>query len=330
MSFYKEFEEYFTAHPFEVHMAPSEAPVVEFDFDVMPHEIKRVVHLVNEIAKNSPLGKSVLEEAAKAGYKLQLKSMPNAKGFTSPSNKAIALNSQFSEKALISTLVHECRHASQFEKGYTCEFEQYTFKTGVMLSKCMEADAQAVAAGTCLEYAGSTGSKAPLNAMSMNAEKVVSNVSAFVQKGQKIADENVLKAAFDGWYENPSIVRAYEKQYQINPILRQKNGEKMGSYSKAISSKEIVSALCTDSRGVCYWNSNLNVLEKESKLTVGSDVVETAKEFFEQKTKETGTKYDDSYKTLPTKEVPQSKKTGFRPTIVPSGNVFCLRKSKER
>lgn len=332
MAFYSEFKEYFAQYPYD-NSAPKDPPLVDFDMDVMPHEVKRMISVINEVAKNSPLGKSVLEKACAAGYKLKFQSMYNAKGATNESGKTISLSSCFSPKALISTLVHECRHAGQFEKGYDCSFENYDLKSSVMLSRAMEADAQAVAAGACLEYAAATGSREPLAAMKANAAPIVAKVAPFVEKGQKEADGAVLRAAFEGWYENTPIVRAYEEQYQLNPLRKEmSSGIASGMHNKSVSSERITADLCVDAKGGKYWEKKPDVLEAENKIAVSRDTVETADAYFSTRQKRMGLPPDESYKNLPVKEAPAEKKTassGIRVTMS-AGAFFDLKKNRGR
>lgn len=332
MAFYREFAEYFAQYPYD-NSAPKEPPLVDFDMDVMPHEAKRMISIINEVAKNSSLGKSVLEQACAAGYKLKFQSMYNAKGATSESGKTIALSTCFSPKALISTLVHECRHAGQFQKGYQSTFENYDLKSSIMLSRAMEADAQAVAACACLEYAAATGSKEPLAAMKANAAPVVAKVAPFVEKGQKKADGAVLRAAFEGWYENAPIVRAYEQQYQLNPLKKEmSSGIVSGMHNQSVSSEQITNDLCVDANGGKYWEKKPNVLEAENKITISRDTVETADAYFAARSKRMGLPPDESYKNLPVKEAPVEKKeisSGFR-TTMGAGAFFDMKKNRGR
>ena len=331
MAFYREFEEYYKQYPYD-NSAPKEAPLVDFDMDVMPHEAKRMISIINEVAKNSPLGKSVLEQACAAGYKLKFQGMFNAKGATSESGKTISLSTCFSPKSLLSTLVHECRHACQFEKGYHCDFENYDLKSSIMLSRAMEADAQAVAAGACLEYAASTGSKEPLAAMNANAAPVVAKVAPFVQKGQKEADGSVLRAAFEGWYDNASIVRAYEVQYQLNPLKKEMTSGVKGMHNKSVSSARITNDLCVDANGEKYWAKKPDVLESENNIAVSRDTVETADAYFAARHQKMGLPPDESYKNLPVKDAPAEKKaasSGIRVTMS-AGAFFDLKKNQGR
>ena len=332
MAFYREFAEYYAQYPYD-NSAPKEPPLVDFDMAVMPHEAKKMISIINEVAKNSPLGKSVLEQACAAGYKLKFQNMFNAKGATSESGKTITLSTCFSPKALISTLVHESRHACQFEKGYHCDFENYDLKSSVMLSRAMEADAQAVAAGACLEYAAATGSKEPLAAMNANAAPVVAKVAPFVQKGQKEANGAVLRAAFEGWYDNEPIVRAYEEQYQLNPLKREMTSGVKGMHNKSVSSATITNDLCTDSYGEKYWAKKQDVLEAGNKITISRDTVETADAYFAARFQKMGLPPDQSYKDLPVKDAPVAEKKTSSSSIrvtMSAGAFFDLKKNRGR
>ncbi|MBR1777592.1 MAG: hypothetical protein IJ752_03275 [Alphaproteobacteria bacterium] len=332
MAFYREFAEYYAQYPYD-NSAPKEAPLVDFNMDVMPHEAKRMISIINEVAKNSPLGKSILEQACAAGYKLKFQSMYNAKGAASESGKTITLSTCFPPKSLFSTLVHESRHACQFEKGYHCNFENYDLKSSIMLSRAMEADAQAVAAGACLEYAATTGSKEPLMAMNANAAPVIAKVVPFVQKGQKEANGAVLRAAFEGWYDNTSIVRAYEEQYQLNPLKRELSSGIKGMHNKSVSSATITNDLCIDANGDKYWAKKPDILEAENKIAISRDTVETADTYFTARMQKMGVLPDKSYKDLPVKEAPATEKkansSGFRVTMS-AGAFFDLKKNRGR
>ncbi len=330
MSSYQEYVQYFTEHPFEAHMAPEQPPVIDFDIEVYPQQLKRMVSLINAVAENSPLGRSVLEKAHKAGYKLDFQFMSNAKGAANQNSKTITLNPSFSDAALMSSLVHECRHAGQYAAGYSCDFQNYTVKSALMTSRAMEADAQAVAAGACMEYAAATGNKAPLTAMKMNALQVVSNVSPFLEKGQKNADAAVLRAGFNGWYDNEAMVRSYEIQYLLSPTRSAQWGGKEGTYDKNPTSEQIVSDLCKTADGDGYFKNSPNVLESEKKIAISKDIAETLDDYFKKRKERTGQEPDVSYKNLPQKNAPHQEKKKSTGMTISAGSFFDLKKRQGR
>lgn len=70
----------------------NEKPEIGFDLTGSNGEQKRLAHLINSIAENSPAGRKILETAAKEGYALCFENPGLSHGICNSRQKRIALN----------------------------------------------------------------------------------------------------------------------------------------------------------------------------------------------------------------------------------------------
>ena len=116
--------------------------------------------------------------------------------------------------------------------------------------------------------------------------------------------DKVLQKTFNGWYQDEIIVEGYEEGYiqdVMNDAMKDKSEADL-PYQGAVSSKEIVSKICLNAKGECYWADNLGVLEDPEKLSLCAASVNTADKFFKLREVRTGMKPDTSYKSMPVRD----------------------------
>ena len=121
-------------------------PAVAFKMSGTRKDKKRLIALIDTVAQSSLFAKDVLRKAAEKGYTLSLASQTGSLGFTNGDRKTIMLQPSASDEKLLSTLIHECRHAGQIENGVNAPFFSLNVKSELMVRRAMEADACACAA----------------------------------------------------------------------------------------------------------------------------------------------------------------------------------------
>lgn len=278
---------------------PDEQPEVPFKMEGSKQEKKRLTALINRIAKSSPFGKSVLEKAAE-NYTLCFEMQSQTAGYTAPKSKVIALSPEYSDKYLLNVLVHESRHAGQFENGLNCDFGQMTVRSELMQFRAMEADAEACAGVATFEMK-QKGDKKPFAKFSETSYDIAKQLQAF--DGNPAADTGeMLRAAFDGWYKDGMIKDAYESSY-ITSIMDRAILDKTEAelpYSKQVKSADVIEKICVCPAG-CYFADDKNHLDNPALLDISHGTVKTADRFFEVRKMRTGMEADASYKDLPTR-----------------------------
>lgn len=289
-----------------------EKPVVDIPMQGSKREQKRLTSLINKIAKNSEFGKSVLEDAAKGGYELSFEFCGvGCCGKDDNNKKFIALNPRFSDATLTYVLAHEARHAQQEEKGCDSDLGKLNIKSEIMQTRAAEADAQAAATMTMLEIRANTNSDViwdnfvSRSANSCMADRLPEDVTKKrLSYGPFKATPELMKASFEGWYDNRALMDAYENNY-IRRVMNRATAlgeEDTLAYSKEISSKEIVNMFCHMPDGKNYLADTPNILENSLKLSISEETAITAANFFLAREKAGGKKPDESYKHLPKRD----------------------------
>lgn len=281
---------------------PWEEPLIPFTLyaDNERHKA-RLSHIINTVAKGSPFGKALLESAANAGYSLSMEYMRSAAGCCDAREKRIFLNPSLTDDSLVSTLVHESRHAQQDERAeWSIERGWHDFVSEVMFCRASEADAQAAAVAACHEIAVNTGNKAPYYCMREGDPFIVGGFSSKKEPHSDRVTPEMFQAAFDGWYKNTSMVEAYEGDY-FSGKMRQaiRSGDfSQTPYDRPLTSRRIVEAFCTDMNGECYWKHDPDVLSDRNKLSICSGTRKVADKFFKVRQEKTGKPADLSYSDL--------------------------------
>ena len=255
---------------------------------------KRLIGFVNTIARHSPFGRAVLEDAAKDGYTLVMENQKGTFGFCDKEMKVIALNPRVSDALLIATLAHESRHAQQFSHGAEDRFGIYNLKSEVMYSRAMEADAETAAAATCHEININGGDVRPWREFARDSVEIAEGFMVQATVGKPQVTDKMLQGAFNGWYKDVGTVISYEEDYIIGTMkeaLKGKN-EDMPPYDQNATSEEIVNQFCFNAEGKCYWADNPQVLNDYEKLAVSEDTHRMAQTFFSVRQQRTGQEAD--------------------------------------
>lgn len=267
-------------------------------------EQRRLSHLVNEIAKHSPLGRSILENAAGQGYELCFELQPGSAGFCCSSDKIIALNPMYSDNTLISTLVHEGRHAQQNAHEIPREFGECTLKSEIMLTRAMEADAQAAAAMAALEIRGNTNESGVWDSFQGKCPHIARSLPENLTKYQINYEPfeptpDLMRRAFEGWYKSASSLAGYEQGYIVAVMEYAAEQDKSLPYSKEYTSKQIADMFCRAPDGSGYLDSCPDILNDPKRLCLGPEAVAAADTYFSWRHENKGIAPDTGYKDIP-------------------------------
>ena len=228
----------------------------------------RITDMINQIVV-SETGRQTLEIASKAGYVLGMEFAFGCNGGCNKENKSIVLNPLSKDDVLVGVLVHETRHAGQFERGeYDASDDKRprneTIKTNVMRTRAVEADAQATAAQVLGEMM-EKGNEGPLFAFCRQPDNYAIGKAferALYEEGA-LENGHARTAAFLAWYENEPVKKAYDENYQVEMMeRRQARGDhKTDTYANEQSAAKIVKDLCLNNDGSCYFTEDPKVLE---------------------------------------------------------------------
>ena len=229
---------------------------------------RRITEMINQIVV-SETGRKTLEIASKAGYTLGMAFAFGCNGGCNKEERNIVLNPLSKDDVLVGVLVHETRHAGQFERGeYDASDDKRprneTIKTNVMRTRAVEADAQATAAQVLGEMM-EKGNEGPLFAFCRQPDNYAIGKAferALYEEGA-LENGHARTAAFLAWYENEPVKKAYDENYQVEMMeRRQARGDhKTDTYANEQSAAKIVKDLCLNNDGSCYFTEDPKVLE---------------------------------------------------------------------
>ena len=239
---------------------------------------RRVTAMINQIVE-SETGRRTLEIAAAAGYKLGMEFAFGCNGGCCKENKNIVLNPVSRDDVLIGVLIHECRHAGQFERGeYDAGDDRRprleTVKTNVMRTRAVEADAQATAIQVLGELMES-GNARPLFAFCRQSDNraIGKAFERALYEDGALNNGRARTAAFLAWYENEPVKKAYDEAYQVEIMRRReaRGDNAADTYARSQTAAKIVSDLCLNDDGTCYFSENPTVLESGHYVKVNKE-----------------------------------------------------------
>ena len=249
-------------------------------FEIVGDDIekRRITKMINQIVE-SETGRQTLEIASKAGYKLGMEFAFGCNGGCNKENKNIILNPVSKDDVLVGVLIHECRHAGQFERGeYDASDDKRprneTIKTNVMRTRAVEADAQATAVQVLGEMM-EKGNQEPLFAFCRQPDNQYIGKAfqyALYEKGA-LENGSARTAAFLAWYENDPIKKAYDEAYQVEMMTRRdsRGDQKTDTYANSQSAAQIVKELCLNNDGSCYFSADPKILESGHYVAVNRE-----------------------------------------------------------
>lgn len=290
-----------------------EKPEIQMNFIGSKTEQKRLTHLVNTIARNSPTGRKVLEDAAKAGYSVGFELLAESCGCCNKENKLISLNPCMNDAKLTTTFAHESRHAQQDMRKINSHFCTYDIATELKLRRAKEADAQAVALQTALEIRASTHDGAALREFKKAYPEIVAELPLTTTEKtleNVVADRNKnMTVAFNSWFDQQAIVSAYENSYlkaHLETISGKNETEQLHIFAERpfrghLSSVQILEQVCQTEDGKCYMGTDRHALDRPKMCGIAFETKAAADAFFARRERLTGQPKDNSYQELPSR-----------------------------
>lgn len=284
---------------------PNEAPLIDIQIQGRKgkrryNDEKRLTSFINTIARHSPFGRAVLEDAAKDGYTLIFENQKDSCGFCDKESRIIALNPALSDELLTATLAHESRHAQQFARGAEDAFGVFNLRSELMYTRAMEADAETAAAATCHEIRINSGNAGSWKEFSEDSVEIAADFVRAAPSADSPVTDKMLQGAFNGWYRDIPMMTAYEDGYVVDTMkfAMRNTKDEMPPYDKTAESGEIVNMFCSNAAGKCYWAENPDVLNDKDKLSIDPATYHAAKLFFKVREMKTGVKPDPTLETL--------------------------------
>ena len=242
---------------------------------------ERITGMINQIVE-SETGRQTLEIASKAGYQLGIEFAFGCNGGCNKENKNIILNPVSKDEVLVGVLIHECRHAGQFERGeYDASDDKRprreTIKTNIMRTRAVEADAQATAVQALGEMM-EKGNETPLFAFCRQPDnRAIGKAFEYaLYEDNALQNGHARTAAFLAWYDNEPVKKAYDDAYLGDMMHRREDrcDNKTDTYSVSQSAARIVKELCLNNDGSCYFSENPKVLESGHYVAVNKESAE--------------------------------------------------------
>lgn len=242
---------------------------------------RRITDMINQIVV-SETGRRTLEIASEAGYQLGMEFSYGCNGGCSKQNKQIVLNPVSRDDVLVGVLIHECRHAGQFERGeYDASDDKRprneTMLTNIMRTRAVEADAQATAVQALGEMM-EAGNEEPLFAFCRQPDnRAIGTAFERALYAENALENGVARtAAFLAWYDNEPVKKAYDEAYQVEMMTRraERRDHQADTYAVSEPAPEIIKSLCLDNHGGCYFKDNPRILESGHYAAINPETAE--------------------------------------------------------
>ena len=233
--------------------------------DVAESGDERIASLKKTLGAICPFGRRIVDAAeAKGAVFCTDGDLGKRSGVYHPATGYVVLNAKMSDDVLLSSIVHEARHALQ-PKGYTHED---TVKSAIMLNRAMEADAMAFQCAAVAEM------KDAAPGVYREFTALHADMRARYETEYKASNdrEKAMSKAFEAWYENAAYVDQYDRGVldfmAMGAVYR-------GAYRSERPASEPVEKLKAPN-GKSYISSGF--LASEKALTVSLSVAERAAE----------------------------------------------------
>lgn len=163
---------------------------------------ERMRRLMQTAQEASPVAAGIIKAAISKGCGFQFQSMKDCSGSYDPSGM-VFLNSARSDKELIHTLVHECRHADQPQIYVVLA---NNIRTNLQMCRAKEADAKAFECAAAYEMRNAV----PEVWQDFKAANQGVAVAYVREKEQSKDDNKALEEAFKAWHDDTRYVDRYD------------------------------------------------------------------------------------------------------------------------
>lgn len=262
------------AQPQKIEDVSAEKPLIDIDLSMCsnPAQKTRMTRIINTIAQYSPIGRELLEQAQKDGYKMGMVSACGWSGQVMQDSKLLLLNAVESDDYLVEVMGHECRHIQQYARDVPFETRAFTIKDGIRLHRAKEADCEATGTAVAYQVMVNGGISKPFEEMKKERPAIAAGFEAACKdKTNPDVSHEMLQGAFSGWYKEPMLQEMYEKGYVLNGLCNSIYDGAMPFdqvFQKKMTSAQIVNMVCTDNKGGCYWAENEAVLNEPEKCLI--------------------------------------------------------------
>ncbi|MGD9637819.1 MAG: DUF6782 family putative metallopeptidase [Alphaproteobacteria bacterium] len=225
-----------------------------------------LVKLIGELEK-SERGRNLLTAAEKSDAWIGFSHNMAAQGSYCEKQNRIMLNSSINSDKMVVTLAHELRHAEQFNTTVDISPSTDTSKTYLMGQFAIEADANAHSTLVAWELK-QLGNEKPFEEFKKESPHIVNPFEEKINAGDTLG---ALDAAFNGWYTNMNIRRAYEKNY--TGMLDQEGvrfSKSPDAMAREISPADTINRTCVYNNSN-YFKSNPDILEDKEHLSLGHE-----------------------------------------------------------
>ena len=194
----------------------------------------RCQSLIDRVCKASPIGKKLIENALSNGVKIRMSDETDAIGSYNNESKEIQLNKRFEDDTLLSTLVHECRHAEQ-----TIRFgsPHYSIYTSVAIVRAKEADAMAHQCAAAYQMRHTEA-----GAFADFSVRHTGMMSAYQNEMAQSKDmDKALNKAFKAWYGNEKYVAKYD---DTTLMCMSGGSASLKAYKTTLTGEQLAQAVC--------------------------------------------------------------------------------------
>ena len=197
-------------------------------------EDERINSLIERATKASPIAADVLKKAQDNGVSFVFDDgMKNAVGAYNPLFKKVCLSSRASDETLLTTIVHESRHATQKLRK---DFSQ-DLKSAIQINRAQEADAMAVQCAAAFEMRRSE----PDAFLDFSTEYNYI-MWGFQKNYEKTHSMDAgIEGAFKSWYENDRYISSYDER--AVDFMRIGKSQR-SAFTQNVPEKDIADALC--------------------------------------------------------------------------------------
>lgn len=232
-------------------------------------EDERINSLIERATKASPIAADVLKKAQDNGVSFVFDDgMKNAVGAYNPLFKKVCLSSRASDETLLTTIVHESRHATQKLRK---DFSQ-DLKSAIQINRAQEADAMAVQCAAAFEMRRSE----PDAFLDFSTEYNYI-MWGFHKNYEKTHSMDAgIEGAFKSWYENDRYISSYDER--AVDFMRIGKSQR-SAFTQNVPEKDIADALCRFN-GKRYIGAAF--LGSQKATTVHADIAKRA-ELLEKK-----------------------------------------------
>ncbi|MGD9638932.1 MAG: DUF6782 family putative metallopeptidase [Alphaproteobacteria bacterium] len=249
-----------------------------------------------DVLMQSAMGRELVEQAGRIGYKVHITPLEGAGGFCVPRTKTVQVNSNARPERDILVLAHELRHAWQNNNHLFSNYAVDDLKAIHIKNRAMEADANAVSALVVhqLKVKGYT----KVFEDSAKSDSCVRNFSDAFNKTK--SEEKAMQAAFTGWYKNESTKDFYDKYYFVDGWGKHTDYNLKGmSFSRSLDSADYMRKISSIGGKSYMSGQDPLLLEKEPCYDISKKAKKALEQYFARYEQVTGKVVDKSCLDIP-------------------------------